>query len=162
MSIYEILPVLDLTQSVHAKISIGMHRGVKFKISRMPLIGLETRLGWRTDRKFLRNRNLNEIMVVFCKSVESSSLFGFITNFTYFPNVAIASLTLQLRRMLSLYFRFSIISLRLRFRRNFLSVLHPNLVSTYGKYVKFVMNPKRDDDSTDLQKTTTWDWVFYK
>jgi hypothetical protein len=45
MSIYEILPVLDLTQSVHAKISIGMHRGVKFKISRIPLIGLETRLG---------------------------------------------------------------------------------------------------------------------
>ena len=28
--IYEILPALDLTQSVHAKISIGMHRGVKF------------------------------------------------------------------------------------------------------------------------------------
>ena len=39
MSIYEILPALDLTQSVHAKISIGMHRGVKFKISRIPLIG---------------------------------------------------------------------------------------------------------------------------
>jgi hypothetical protein len=61
MSIYEILSALDLTQSVHAKISIGMHRGVKFKISRIPLIGLETRLGWRTDRKFLRNPNLNEI-----------------------------------------------------------------------------------------------------
>jgi hypothetical protein len=30
MSIYEILPALDLTQSVHAKISIGMHRVVKF------------------------------------------------------------------------------------------------------------------------------------
>ena len=45
LSIYEILPALDLTQSVHAKISIGMHRGVKFKISRIPLIGLETRLG---------------------------------------------------------------------------------------------------------------------
>jgi hypothetical protein len=30
MSIYEILLALDLTQSVHAKISIGMHRGVKF------------------------------------------------------------------------------------------------------------------------------------
>jgi hypothetical protein len=45
MSIYEILPALDLTQSVHAKISIVMHRGVKFKISRIPLIGLETRLG---------------------------------------------------------------------------------------------------------------------
>ena len=44
MSIYEILPALDLTQSVHAKISIGMHRVVKFKISRIPLIGLETRL----------------------------------------------------------------------------------------------------------------------
>jgi hypothetical protein len=29
MSIYEILPALDLTQSVHAKISIGMHRVVK-------------------------------------------------------------------------------------------------------------------------------------
>jgi hypothetical protein len=38
MSIYEILPALDLTQSVHAKISIGMHRVVKFKISRIPLI----------------------------------------------------------------------------------------------------------------------------
>jgi hypothetical protein len=61
MSIYEILPALDLTQSVHAKISIGMHRVVKFKISRIPLIGLETRLGWRTDRKFLQNPNLNEI-----------------------------------------------------------------------------------------------------
>ena len=61
MSIYEILPALDLTQSVHAKISIGMHRVVKFKISRIPLIWLETRLGWRTDRKFLRNPNLNEI-----------------------------------------------------------------------------------------------------
>jgi hypothetical protein len=59
MSIYEILPALDLTQSVHAKISIGMHRGVKLKIFRIPLIGLETRLGWRTDRKFLRNPNLN-------------------------------------------------------------------------------------------------------
>ena len=63
MSIYEILPAFDLTQSVHAKISIGMHRGSKFKISRIPLIGLETRLGWRTDRKFLRNPNLNEIEV---------------------------------------------------------------------------------------------------
>jgi hypothetical protein len=61
MSIYEILPALVLRQSVHAKISIGMHRGVKLKISRIPLIGLETRLGWRTDRKFLRNPNLNEI-----------------------------------------------------------------------------------------------------
>jgi ABC-type xylose transport system permease subunit len=50
-------------KSVHAKISIGMHREVKFKISRIPLIGLETRLGWRTDRKFLRNPNLNEISV---------------------------------------------------------------------------------------------------
>jgi len=30
MSIYEILPALDLTQSVHAKISIGMHQEVKF------------------------------------------------------------------------------------------------------------------------------------
>ena len=57
MSIYEILPALDLTPSVHAKISIGMHRVVKFKISRIPLIGLETRLG----RKFLGNPNLNEI-----------------------------------------------------------------------------------------------------
>jgi hypothetical protein len=28
-------------------------------------------------------------------------------------------------------------------------------------YVKFVMNPNRDDDSTDLHKKT-WDWVFYK
>ena len=63
MYIYEILPALDLTQSVHAKISIGMQRLVKYKISRIPLIGLETRLGWRTDRKFLRNPNLNEIIV---------------------------------------------------------------------------------------------------
>jgi hypothetical protein len=61
MSINDILPALVLTQSVHAKISIGMHRVVKLKISRIPLIGLETRLGWRTDRKFLRNPNLNEI-----------------------------------------------------------------------------------------------------
>ena len=69
MSIYEILPALDLTQSVHAKISIGMHRGVKFKISRIPLIGLETILGWRTDRKFLRNPNLNEIrLYIYIKS----------------------------------------------------------------------------------------------
>ena len=37
MSIYEILPALDPTQS--------MHRVVKFKISRIPLIGLEMRLG---------------------------------------------------------------------------------------------------------------------
>jgi hypothetical protein len=125
MSIYEILSVLDLTQSVHAKISIeihrgvkfkisripliaillnswttprdqnrhefcysmflnersmsiiycvyasiskisiGMHRVVKFKISRIPLIGLETRLRWRTDRKFLRNLNLNEIKLAY-------------------------------------------------------------------------------------------------
>jgi hypothetical protein len=36
MYIYEILPALDMTQSVHAKIYIGMHRGVKFKISRIP------------------------------------------------------------------------------------------------------------------------------
>ena len=44
--LYEILPALDLTQSVHAKLSIGMHRGVKFRISRIPfIIGLETRLG---------------------------------------------------------------------------------------------------------------------
>ena len=63
MSIYGILPALDLTQSVHAKISIGMHRVVKFKISGIPLIGLETRLGRRPDRKFLRNPNLNKIRV---------------------------------------------------------------------------------------------------
>jgi hypothetical protein len=31
MSIYEILPALDLTQSVHAKISIGMHWGGQIK-----------------------------------------------------------------------------------------------------------------------------------
>ena len=43
MSIYEILPALDLTQSVHAKISIGMHRVVKFKISRIPLITVYNR-----------------------------------------------------------------------------------------------------------------------
>ena len=46
MSLYEILPALDLTQSVHAKISMEIHRGVKFFISRIPLalIGLETRI----------------------------------------------------------------------------------------------------------------------
>jgi hypothetical protein len=43
MAIYEILPALDLTQSVHAKISIGMHRVVKFKISRIPLIGMKNK-----------------------------------------------------------------------------------------------------------------------
>ena len=78
MSIYDILPALDLTQSVHAKISIGMHRAVKFKISRIPLIGLETRLGWRTDRKFLRNPNLNEISlpdVMFVTRGSKNSLF---------------------------------------------------------------------------------------
>jgi hypothetical protein len=37
--------------------------GVKFKISRIPLIGLETKLRWRTARKFRRNPNLNEIIV---------------------------------------------------------------------------------------------------
>ena len=31
MSIYEILPALDLTQSVHDKICIRMHRGSNFK-----------------------------------------------------------------------------------------------------------------------------------
>jgi len=31
MSIYEILPALDLTQTVHAKISFGMHQGSNFK-----------------------------------------------------------------------------------------------------------------------------------
>ena len=38
-----------------------MHQGVKLKISRIPLIGLEARLGWRYRQKFLRNPNLNEI-----------------------------------------------------------------------------------------------------
>ena len=33
MSTYEILPALDLTQSVHAKISIGMHWGSYLKLS---------------------------------------------------------------------------------------------------------------------------------
>jgi hypothetical protein len=61
MSNYEILPPLDMTQSVHTNISIGMHRGVKCKISRIPLIGLVTRLGWRYRQKFIRNPNLNEI-----------------------------------------------------------------------------------------------------
>ena len=73
MSIYKILPALVLTQSVHAKISIGMHRVVKFKISRIPLIGLEMRLGWRTDRKFLRNPNLNEIV---CHRVSNLETVG--------------------------------------------------------------------------------------
>ena len=45
MSIYTILPALDMTQSVHAKISIGMHWGVKLKSFRIPLIGLETEAG---------------------------------------------------------------------------------------------------------------------
>jgi hypothetical protein len=75
MSIYEILPALDLTQSIHAKISIGMHRVVKFKISRIPLIGLETRLGWRTDRKFLRNPNLNEITTEVEEEAQTTALF---------------------------------------------------------------------------------------
>jgi hypothetical protein len=47
------MQILDLTQSVHAKISIGMHQGVKILISRIPLIGLETRLGWKYKQKFL-------------------------------------------------------------------------------------------------------------
>ena len=63
MSIYEVLSALGLTQSVHAKVSIGMHWGIKFGISRVPLMGLETRLGWRTDGGFLRNPSLNEINV---------------------------------------------------------------------------------------------------
>jgi hypothetical protein len=48
-----ILHALDLTQSVHAKISTGMHRGggFKFWISRIPLIGLETIFGWRYREK---------------------------------------------------------------------------------------------------------------
>jgi hypothetical protein len=49
MSIYEILPALDLPQSVHAKIYIGMH--LECQISRIPLIGLVTRLGWRYRQK---------------------------------------------------------------------------------------------------------------
>ena len=36
MPIYEILPALDLTQSVHDEICNGMHKGVKFLISRIP------------------------------------------------------------------------------------------------------------------------------
>ena len=52
VSIYEVLPVLDLTQSVHAKVSIGVHRVVEFKVSRVPLMGLGTRLGWGTDGGF--------------------------------------------------------------------------------------------------------------
>jgi hypothetical protein len=51
MSIYEILPALDLTQSIHYEICIGMHKGVKFLISRRPLIGLVMRLGWRYRQK---------------------------------------------------------------------------------------------------------------
>ena len=45
----------DLTQSVHDKICIGMHRVVKFLIFRILLTGLVTRLGCDTDRKYLRN-----------------------------------------------------------------------------------------------------------
>ena len=99
MSIYEILPALDLTQSVHAKISIGMHRGGggKFKISRIPLIGLETRLGWRTDRKFLRNPNLNEIIRLRVRASEVllyfiSPVWGLITKCLYHISVSFLSI----------------------------------------------------------------------
>jgi hypothetical protein len=54
-------PWTSLTTS---KIRFWSH-GVVHEFSKMavriPIIGLETRLGWRTDRKFLWNRNLNEI-----------------------------------------------------------------------------------------------------
>jgi quinol-cytochrome oxidoreductase complex cytochrome b subunit len=88
MSIYEILPALDLAQSVRAKISIGMHRVVKFKISRIPLIGLETRLGWRTDRKFLWNPNLNEISryIISIVPIEGAVLFELILTLLMWQN----------------------------------------------------------------------------
>ena len=37
-------------------------RGVKFNISRIPLRGLETSLGWRYRKKILQNPNLNEVI----------------------------------------------------------------------------------------------------
>ena len=40
------LSALDLTPFFHATICIGMQRGVKFKISRINLTGVVTRLGW--------------------------------------------------------------------------------------------------------------------
>ena len=51
---------------------------IEIKISRIPLIGLETRLGWRIDRKVLRNPNLNEISlpdVMFVTRGSKNSLF---------------------------------------------------------------------------------------
>ena len=47
MPIFEFLPALDLTQSVHDKICIGMHRGSNLKLFRIPLMRLVTRLGRR-------------------------------------------------------------------------------------------------------------------
>ena len=61
VSICGVLPALGLTQSVHAGVSIGVHRVVKLKVSGVPLVGLGARLGWGTDGGFLRNPNLNEI-----------------------------------------------------------------------------------------------------
>ena len=44
--IYEISPALDLTQFVHAKIFIGMLRGVTIEISRIPFTVVVTILCW--------------------------------------------------------------------------------------------------------------------
>ena len=64
VSIYEVLPALDLAQSVHAGVSIGVRRVVRFGISGVPLVGLGTRLGWGADGGFLRNLHLNEFTLV--------------------------------------------------------------------------------------------------
>jgi hypothetical protein len=58
------LSALGVTQSIHDKICIGMHRGIRFQISRIPLIVLVMRLGWThpmesTDWKFCQKPNLN-------------------------------------------------------------------------------------------------------
>ena len=58
---------LDLTQSVHAGVSIGMRRVVKLGISRVSLMGLGARLGWGADGEFLRNPNCFVQLTTKCK-----------------------------------------------------------------------------------------------
>ena len=61
-----------------------MHRGVKFKIYRIPLIGLETRLEWRTDRKFLQNPNLNEIRFTTQWHYHTLHVFNVLSTFKHY------------------------------------------------------------------------------
>jgi L-ascorbate metabolism protein UlaG (beta-lactamase superfamily) len=61
MSLYEILPALDLTQSVHAKISIGMHWGQILNFQNTfdgPWNEIRMKI---QAENFVRNPNLNEI-----------------------------------------------------------------------------------------------------